>query len=137
MISWSHSTASPDWTFIVTYVLLFLFISQFVARYIITYRLADGMIQVLFFGIIPVFVMFISAIIAVRRVSALEIFSNPILLVFATKLGNRLWTNQPVLIRYRPWLNRYVIITPDNPDEFVAEVQKQLADQPSIGRNYA
>ena len=89
---------------------------------LITYRFRDSDFQVAAFGLIPIKVITYKSVAEVREINFIDTFrlSAPPL-----ALGNRL-TNKCVLVRRSSGLFKNVIVTPDTPEQFVADLKKRI-----------
>jgi hypothetical protein len=104
---------------IVVLVLLFnLLFAGFVLRRILSYRLTDGSVQVVFFGSRPVSTTSYDRIEEVRQITWAEVWRC----LHARRAANRL--NGPfVMIHTKGGLP--VVISPANPGEFIRELRQR------------
>jgi hypothetical protein len=111
---------------LVVFLAIFVFFAQFLWRWIVRYRVTDLGIEVLLFGLIPESKTQLKDILEVRKVSFSELlpWKNP-KSVGWFRLGNRLW-GDGVLIRRKRGIFRNFVITPDEPDEFVKELNLKI-----------
>ena len=107
-------------------VLVFVVGSVFgLLRYrLITYRFRDSDFQAALFGLIPIKVMKYQSIVEVREIKFLDAFR---LTTPPIALGNRL-RNRCVLIRKDSGAFKNVIVTPDNPGQFVMDLKKRILE---------
>lgn len=98
----------------------FLLFFQFGMRYVLIYRFTDSRVEVLLFGILPVSSTRYDLIIEVKIISPWMASLWP-----AVWMQNRL-IGEFVRIR-RSGLP--VLITPDDPEEFVRELQRRVYEQ--------
>ncbi len=97
---------------------------QLMARYLYNYRVTDDEIQIVLFGRIPLRRIPVRDIVEVRRVAntAINPISNPEVF-YSERWGNRIWGNT-VFIQKARGLSRRLLITPDDPDEFIRQVSR-------------
>ncbi len=104
-------------------VVVFLFARPVVLRWMIEYRRDPDAVRVVVFRRFPIVTIPYHAIVEVRRVSSDEVLvPRSGVMLAAIRVGNR-WTREAVLIVRRKGLRRGVVITPERPDEFVADVR--------------
>jgi hypothetical protein len=103
--------------------LLFL-IGQFVLRFIYSYDIKNGAIRVLLFAAIPVIRIPISEVVQVTRASTTRLWLNP---WYAVRLGNRI-IGQAVLVQRKQGLVKSIVITPDDPDRFIDQCNKEKCE---------
>lgn len=109
---------------IIAFLLLLLFavmFFQYTGRYLYNYVIKDTGIVIALFGKIPLKHMNFNNIAEIRKTSYKETFS----MVSALRFGNRIW-GDIVLVRQKKGIIKTVLITPDNADKFILEVQHQL-----------
>ena len=102
---------------------LMLCLGQFLGRYVLRYRMADDSVQIILFGAIAILKV------PYRDIASVEIltFKSTLRPSLAWRFGNRLLTNDAVLIRNRKYALFYkIIITPDDSAMFVSEVNRRL-----------
>jgi hypothetical protein len=92
----------------------------------VRYRLTDSEIEVLLFGLVPESKTKLQDIVEVRKVSFSELLPwKNLESVGWFRLSNRLW-GEGVLVRRKRGFFRNFVITPDQPDEFVEELNLKL-----------
>ena len=104
-------------------------LAQLFLRYVYGYDIKGGHIRFLLFRSVPLFGIRISEIREIRECSGGGLWKPSL----ALRFGNRLW-GDCVVIQKKSGLFRSVIITPDNPEEFIKSVQEAKQHvQPGTG----
>jgi hypothetical protein len=109
---------------IASFLFLILFVTivfQYTARYVYNYRVNDSGIKIVVLGTLPIIRMPFSDIIEIRKISLKEaLLANE----FSTlRFGNRI-LGDIVLIRKSKGLFKTIIITPDNSEMFINDVNQ-------------
>jgi hypothetical protein len=98
---------------------------QILGRYVFRYRITKDSLQFVVFGKIPYMSIKLANIAEIREVSFKEAtFQKPLV----WRCGNRLW-GKIVLIRRKKGIIKTILITPDNPDEFISEIRESTRTQ--------
>ncbi len=93
-------------------------------RFVIRYRLTRDRLEIRMFGL-RVVTHRLEGILAEKHSWRWLVIPRSLAVAFAMRAGNRLWSREFVLIRgRRMWP---VIITPDDPDAFLAELSARRA----------
>ena len=109
-----------------------IFFAQFFWRWIIRYRITNSSIEVVLFGCIPISKTLFPDILEVRSVSFNELLPwKNLQSVGWYRLGNRVW-GDGVLIRRRRGMVRRFVISPDEPRDFVNELNRKVDSQRRI-----
>ncbi len=101
-------------------ILLLLFIGQFALRFIYSYDVEGGTIRIILFSAIPVARIPISDVVQVTRASPRGLWLNP---WYALRLGNRIFGHAVLIKRRDGWI-KSIVITPDDPDQFIDEFNR-------------
>jgi hypothetical protein len=94
---------------------------------VLSYRIKNQKVQILLFHFLPIVRIKCNRIIRIRKVSKgylLKYHSFSRLAFSTLSAGNRLFGTAVLIQKTGGWLE-YVVITPDNPDAFVAQVQRE------------
>lgn len=106
-------------------VILTLIVDRlFIGRIFLTYVLSEKAVVLKYFFLLPLARFDYSKIVEIRRTSAVEATSRGnmslyISRIFATSL----------LLKYGPNWTDSVVITPDHPDAFIAEVKRRVKEK--------
>lgn len=103
-----------------------LAVALFLDRFLCVYRLSDRGVRVKLLGLVTVHRIWWREIESVRIV---PVWSSP----FAYRIPAYEFSSKRVLIRLRKGLIRSVVLSPKNPDLFVAEVSRRMVGT-STGR---
>lgn len=104
-----------------------IFVAQFFGRWVVSYRITNSSIEVRLFGLICESKTQLKDVVEVRKVSFADLLPwNNFESVGWFRLGNRLWTDG-VLIRRSRGVFRSFVISPDEPDQFIREINLKLA----------
>lgn len=99
---------------------------QYGGRYVYNYKIRERSIEIKLFGKIPLKRILFNNIAEIRRTSYRETSPFKIAEMFSTlRFGNRIW-GEIVLVRQKKGFIKIVLITPDNADVFIHEVQQRL-----------
>jgi len=109
------------------FVLSLILFFQYIGRFIYSYRTNGSGIKVVLFGFITTLSIEYADIVEIRKISFREACFGTGFLTL--RYGNRLW-GDIVLIRKSRGFFHSIVITPDNTEEFISEVQRNL-DIPS------
>ena|SRR5208282_3433658 len=121
----------PMINIIVALIFLILFATilfQYTARYIYNYRVCNSGIKIVIFGMFPVISINYLDILEIRRITFKEALRLNQLSTL--RLGNRMWGNI-VLIKKSTGFFRTIIITPDNSETFMNDVNQQIKTGPT------
>ena len=106
----------------VGFLIVAISVLQFAGPYLYQYRLGDQRFEVKLFGLVPILILYFSDISEARVLSGSPLF-NP----FAgVSFPNRVFAARPVQIRRKKGVLRSVILTPDQPESFVAEINRRI-----------
>jgi hypothetical protein len=109
-------------------VAAFLLGWTYALRRLLTYRCDPDAVRVMVAGRVALFTIPYETIAEIRRLSTGEVNAPRAAVVFeAARAGNR-WSGGAVLIVRKNKFRRGVIITPDDPEEFVARVSSRVAE---------
>ena len=103
-------------------ILLATILFQYSARHVYNYEINESDIKIVLFGTLPIVRLPFSDIIEVREISFKEALTNNF---FALRFGNRVW-GSIVLIRKSTGLFKSIIITPDNYETFMNDVNQHI-----------
>ena len=99
-----------------------LLVFQFAARYVCTYRISADEVQVVLFRFIPIHGVALVNIMDISEVPyTRSLWPN----FSASRFGNRIF-GRVVAIQKKSGMLATVFITPDDPEEFVAEVKSRI-----------
>lgn len=114
---------------IVAILILFIvtiLIVQFTFRYVYNYRVSNTRIEIVLFGKIPIKSIPFSNIVELRKMAFKETLPFKSMEMFlALRFGNRVW-GQIVSIQQKKGLIKTILISPDNADRFIEDVQGHL-----------
>ena len=94
-------------------------------RFIYDYRLSDHAVEVLLFGLIPVWNLPFEEIQAIRKVSWRELGIGRSAFRRMLRVGNRLFGQSVLITRKRGWV-LHVVVTPKDADGFVSRIEREL-----------
>lgn len=124
---------------LLSYVAAVVFLVAFVLglrvtlRRVIEYRRDSDAVRVVVFGRLPIITIPYRTIVEISKVRSDEVVVPRRLVMFtAIRAGNRL-SGDAVLIVRRKGLRRGVVLTPEGPDEFVADVRARVARRSTGG----
>jgi hypothetical protein len=105
---------------ILVVVLVGLIFGQYGLRHVYGYRIANGRVEVVLFGLVPMRWVYLGNIKEIRTVSS----SNGAVLGpwDAERWGNRI-VGSMVLIETHKGISKKILITPENADDFVRNVE--------------
>jgi hypothetical protein len=105
----------------VGFLIVAIVVLQFAGPYLYQYRLGDQRLEVKLFGLVPILVLYFSDISEAKVLSGSQLF-NP---WGGVRFANRVFAVRPVQIRRKKGLLRSVILTPDDPESLVAEINRR------------
>jgi hypothetical protein len=99
-------------------------------KYLISYRIDDKAVQILFLGVVPVKRIVLKDIAEVKRLSPKEVYCDTFVLsspemFFAQRWGNRFW-GEGVLISKKARLFKIILLTPDDVGNFVDKLNERM-----------
>jgi hypothetical protein len=103
------------------FLALSVLFAQFVLRFVYSYDIKGGAIRILLFSVIPIIRIPISQVVQVTRPPTDQLWLNPF---YAFRFGNRLIGNA-VLVKKKRGLIKSIIITPDDPDRFIDQCNRE------------
>ena len=116
-------------------ILIILFVSliacvvllfQYAGRYVYNYEIKETGVEIVLFGKIPLKRMDFNNIVEIRKTTYKETMPFKNAEMFSTlRFGNRIW-GDIVLVRLKKGFVKAVLITPDNADRFINDVQQRL-----------
>ena len=109
---------------LVAAAIIALALLQLAGPYLYQYRLGDQRFEVKLFGLLPILRIRFSEISEARVMAGPELL-NP---WAGVRFGNRIFAARPVMIRKKRGLIRSLILTPLNPEEFVAELNRRRSN---------
>ena len=114
---------------IIVFVLLIIstaLLFQYAGRYAYNYKIREAGIEIALFGKIPMKRIHFNNIVEIRKTSFKETLPFKSAEMFsALRFGNRIW-GEIVLVRQKEGITKIVLISPDNADGFIHEVQQRL-----------
>jgi hypothetical protein len=111
---------------IILAVFILLIVIHFITRYVYNYKLQDSGIRIMLFRIIPLVLIPYNYIKDIRRVTWVSYYKTIGIGVYL-HCPSRIWGHHVLIEDKKKRISRYTLITPDNPDEFIAEVKKHLS----------
>jgi hypothetical protein len=97
---------------------IILCLMAFSLRFVYDYRIEDRTIRFRLFNLIPIYSLSVDDIQTIQKISWRQAGIGGTTL----RLGNRLFSLTGVLIQKRKGIFRKMVITPENPDEFIRAV---------------
>jgi hypothetical protein len=100
---------------------------QYLGRYVYTYKIGETGLEIALFRLVSLKRICFDNIVEIRRTSFRETlpFSNPGMRMMLT-FENRLW-GELVLVRQKPGFFKIILISPDDADNFIQEVQRRIS----------
>ena len=99
---------------------------QYGLRYIVHYRLEDAEIKIVSFGFRLARIRY-NNIAIIKKITTKEAYTEYLPYLGAWRSINRVWGSFIFIQQKGGFINKNVLITPDNADEFIAEVKKHLS----------
>lgn len=105
-------------------VLILIVDRLFIGKIFLSYILSDKALVLKYFLVFPLASFDYSKIMEVRRISAIEATSHGNMSMYISRVFGA-----SILLKYGPnWMDA-VVITPDNPDAFIAEVKRRVKEK--------
>ncbi len=105
--------------------------AHFFMQVVLTYQITPSHLRVVLFGLLPVCAIPLCDA-TVKKMTHRDLITSPDFFRYSTMV-NRLFVREFVFIRKRSGFSRYIIISPDNPDEFIIKLIESGATRESCG----
>lgn len=103
-------------------------------RYIFQYKVENKTLRIKLFGVFTIRRIPLNEIEELKAVPVwLPSSRSPISAIFAEAWPSWVFTRTGVMIRKRTGISRRLILTPERPEEFIRQIQHDIASAPDLG----